>query len=296
MSIYPKVCLYSGGSWSRWIPPFNLSVDVEPVFDTVIHVLPFARQRSGYNRVIGYTINVAAKEIAASTASALSFKQSLRSALLTDYEIPKTVEISRWIDSSSLIGEVYRSCECIAGPTFPDGNGRSLDVDFNFRLTCMDPTIYQNAADGTQPGTSPYESYFLTKAGGTPAVPINQIYSYQVIFTGLLEVTDADNVDRMQSRFYVLGPAAHVMHIRSIQAIKVGSLNYVDSISSIIKISDAAWDGAGNTIALTLGRETGVSARATGDLEITAGSPAYVFVTQAGGHGDLIISVEVQSG
>ncbi len=295
MALYPRVCIYTGGTWSRFLSPINLEFDPQPNYETIVRRAPFANSRTVYNRLVGWTIRVAGVEHAASTAAALAFKQSLRSALLADGREPNTVSISRWVDTAKLIGEVYRSCQAISGPEFAETK-MSKKIGWRFSLNCDDPVVYQDAADGTQPGTSPYESWYPTPAGGTAAVPLVQLYSIPFYFGGLVELpSDADRKLRMQKRVRVPGAAGTTMHVKSIQILGVDSLMGSEGTTDIA-VSDDEYGEGGSELVASLAYGASSTARTTGNIDVAAGGSIYIYPKDAtGAHGGVFGIVEIQS-
>lgn len=291
MSLLARVCIYSNGSWSTFIPPYGMNVTVRPLVDLKIQPVPFANPQFIYGRKNGIEIAVSALYKGSTLSAALQFEETLNSALFDSGFKPRKIDFCRWYDSDSVVKGIYRSLYCASGPAF-DNVRHNKFRSFSFSLQGLDPAVYTTGSAGTKPGASPYELLYPGNTGGTPAVPLSQIFVISAYFSDLIEVTGAGNVDRMQKIFTM--PGSGTMHIIGLK-IAGAEKQTGSSGSSTFKVSDANYAGAGNFISASVAYNAVNSALASGDLEIEGGDDFYLFPTATGGHGGVMIEMTVSS-
>lgn len=143
------------------------------------------------------------------------------------------------------------------------------------------------AALGGTLGVCPLDSGAKVDLDYLPSIPATLLpaigsyrHAYPFGFNGQVAVTDAGNALIAQKAIYFSVAA-------TITELVIGGVDGLDAGavgSTIVRVSDAAWDGAGNGFTVTLAAGAS-NAVATGSLAIAAGGWAYVYVTQAtGGH------------
>lgn len=260
--------------------------------DTRIQPIPFANPVFIYGRKNGLEISVNAT-YKGTIAQALQFEETLNSALFDSNHKPRLVDFSRWYDSDSIVKGIYRSLYCTSGPVF-ETSRHNTRRPFGFTLQGLDPGVYTTGSTGTTPGTSPYDNLSPSSPGGTPAVPLAQIFTIMVDFPGVAEVTGAGNVNRFQKRVTIPGADGSTMHIIGMRLVGVSGLTGASG-NTVFKVSDAAYDGAGNVITHTVAFDAPQAALTEGDLEIAANADAYVFLTSANGHVDAQLELIVSS-
>ncbi|MEK6684450.1 MAG: hypothetical protein AABY46_07305 [Nitrospirota bacterium] len=293
MTLIPRACLHSGGAWTPFIPPYNLSVIVRPALNVIHRAIPFAATKFVYGTNREFDIEISGEFNETTIAAGLTVQDSLLTALLgSGWDTPQTVHFARWYDSAGIYKGIYRTCEVIDGPVFERGKGATeKHRRFSFKLKCRGGRAATEPG-GTQPGTSPYEAHLPSGiTGGTVAVPIAQYYQALFEFDDMIEVTDATNVSIMQKEIVMLGDGASMIA----KGLYCAGARMAGAGATIIKISNLGYAGAGNVITLTIPALATTAALVTGTLTITAGSKLYAFCTQAGGHAGLKIMVPISS-
>lgn len=148
-----------------------------------------------------------------------------------------------------------------------------------------------NTTAATTPGESDYVTGFVSsawrkvtlanlRAAILNGASLDHVGIENCHFSGVLQVTTAVNERIMQKSFY----AAEDLTVTEIQVNGVDGLDPGASGDTVIRVSDAEHDGAGNGFSLTLANNTAKAVQ-TGSLSITGGTWFYSFITTAaGGH------------
>ena len=283
MTIRNRIALFSSGSWSFYLPPFNARYSITPIVQGGSIIIPFGGIEVPDARRHGWTIDFEADIDEASIDAALALEDLLMAALFDSDGIARVVRFCEWADTALARDRIYDDCKCVNGPNFPSAKFEQLRR-FSFQLISTNPARSSN----NPPGSSTYETFVINGDSGSAAVPIAQLTYQGVHFTGLLAITSATNIARMQKRI-VLGGVGNY-NITGIQ-VSGAQLDAGASGDTIIVVSDAEWDGGGNNIAVTLD-ETEYEGSNTGSFTVAAGASIYVYMTAIlGGHGDMDIII-----
>lgn len=291
MTIRNRLALYSSGSWSQFLPPFNATITANEVRESSVYAIPFGGIEIPYSKRQGWVIDFEAEPDESSIANGLAFQDSLRDALSDSDGNAREVHFCWWADTDGTYDRIYRYCK-LTGPLRFHAGKFEAHRRFSFQLTSTDAGHYDTEPGGTRPGTSDYETYVYNGAAGSAAVPVSQLLHSTVYFNGLLEVTSATNKPRMQHKIIVPGSGSY-----SVTGLQVtcASLDAAASGNTTILVSDAEWDGGGNTISLSIA-ETAADGSNTGSISVSGGDPIYVYVTAiAGGHGDVCATITIES-
>ena len=287
MTIRNRLALYTSGAWGRFLPPFNAVITVNERRDASVISIPFGGTEVVYSKRTGWGINFEAEPDSSTVLAGLQFQDSLRNALIDANGYAREVHFCWWADTLGNIDRIFRYCKLTSPLNFSHSRFEQ-HRRFAFQLTAEDPGEYNTEPGGSRPGTSDYEDWVFNAGTGSAAVPIAQAQQASVHFTGLLAVTSAANISRMQKKI-TLGGTGN----QAITRIEIASaqLDAAASGNTTIVVSDAEWGGAGNTIVATLD-ETEYADSNTGSITVAAGSPIYVFVTAIlGGHADVDIII-----
>ncbi len=118
-----------------------------------------------------------------------------------------------------------------------------------------------------------------------------QVFTYPVVFDGIIEVTDADNEGAWQAAFHLPGPAYGSVEVTWIAITRANPAGATGTSTCVV--SDQPWDGGGETIAASIAEDEWASGRSYGSIEAIAGQRFYVYWTASGGHQDPQVTIGI---
>lgn len=290
MSIINRTCLLSSGAEFH-LPPFGDGSPVAAVTEmreVSSKTIPYGGVVEAYNQRHGWEISCSGIYIGTTREAGQAWIDSLRDALVDDDGIARTVEIATWSDSASALKRIYRSCTLQGGIEYEETH--SMRVGYSFVLRSKDPARYATFSTGAVPGAGPYESYlYQGNTGVTPAVPLALTVPIPVFFSGVLEITTANNVGSMQATLRVPTGCAYIKSIY-IAAATMGDAD--DSGNTLIDVSTTDYSSAGTSLRATLAHNATATTATAGNVAVTAGDSVYVYVAGVdGGHSNVTVIV-----
>lgn len=298
MTLLARRALYFDGSWGYYFDPRGLTVSIEDI--SVIEAAPMRfRDATGkglittYAAVHGYQIAINGLVLGSSIANGMTGQEALINALVDEDGIYRTIHYCHYADTDKIHRWIYRDCVATGLPKFgPVGDFHGmLMASFELSLNCQNPTRYATEPTGaTIPPAGPYEAYII---GGEAAAEVTNVTRIPIsFFLPGAEAADSSNVGWAQQRIQLSSTMAF-----SVKTLQLQGLAYTGASNTIVTVADKPYSdiATANKIQLTINANTATATPASGSFTVAAGGYVYIYITTAGGHGDLRLSVGVQS-